>query len=137
MKLLWPYMWPRGHLLLQFHVLICIVCLIGGRVVNLFIPVLYKNIGQYFVVSFFRLFHSFLFFSVNGLTNGSSWHYILTQISLFVTLKFLNGGGFSGGLLNGTRAFLWIPVQQYTTRIVQVMATECFCHLLFMFVSFP
>jgi len=43
------------------------------------------------------------------------WDYILVYIALW----FLQGGGLgSMGALNNTRAFLWIYVQQYTTRSV-------------------
>nr|XP_039256085.1 ATP-binding cassette sub-family B member 6, mitochondrial-like [Styela clava] len=106
-KLLWPYMWPSGNVLLQINVMICIGCLVAGRVVNLFVPIFYKNI-------------------VNGLTYGNEWSYILTQIGLYVTLKFMQGGGFTGGFLNGIRSFLWIRVQQFTNRKVQ---TKLFAHL--------
>ena len=45
------------------------------------------------------------------------WQLILT----FVGLKWLQGGGTGGqGLLNNIRSYLWIPVQQYTTREIQV-----------------
>ena len=43
------------------------------------------------------------------------------QVIAYVGLKCLQGsGGFSGGVLNGLRSFLWIRVQQYTNRSVQV-----------------
>ena len=46
-----------------------------------------------------------------------AWQLIL----LFVGLKTLQGGGTgSQGLLNGLRSFLWIRVQQFTTREIQV-----------------
>ncbi len=39
----------------------------------------------------------------------------------FVGIKLLQGGGTGGqGLLNNLRTFLWIRVQQYTTREIQV-----------------
>merc|ERR1719376_1409177 len=48
-------------------------------------------------------------------------------IAGFVGLKVLQGGGTgSQGLLNGLRTFLWIRVQQYTTREIQV---GVFAHL--------
>jgi len=41
------------------------------------------------------------------------WDYILTYIALW----FLQGGGLgSMGFLNNMRSFMWIYVQQYTTR---------------------
>merc|ERR1711963_899225 len=48
---------------------------------------------------------------------GFCWQLIL----IYVTLKWLQGGGTgSGGLLNICRSFLWIRIQQYTTREIQV-----------------
>jgi len=45
------------------------------------------------------------------------WDWILT----FVGFKFLQGGGTGGmGLLNNLRSYLWIKIQQYTTREVEV-----------------
>lgn len=48
-------------------------------------------------------------------------------IVIYVAFKFLQGGGTGGmGLLNNLRSFLWIRIQQYTTREVEV---ELFRHL--------
>lgn len=44
------------------------------------------------------------------------WDWIL----IYVGLKFLQGGGGGMGFLNNLRSFLWINVQQYTTKEVQV-----------------
>ena len=70
----------------------------------------------------------FLIFLVNRLTPGSvtitdPWHLIL----IYVALRFLQGGGTGGiGLLNNLKAFLWIKVQQFTSRTLQV---QLFAHL--------
>lgn len=51
------------------------------------------------------------------------WHYIL----ILGGFKFLQGGGTGTmGFLNNFRSFLWIRVQQYTTREVEI---ELFAHL--------
>lgn len=45
------------------------------------------------------------------------WDWVL----IYVGFKFLQGGGTGGmGLLNNLRSFLWIRIQQYTTREVEV-----------------
>lgn len=58
--------------------------------------------------------------TVNSMTGDKPdfrWDYVL----IFVGVKFLQGGGTgSMGLLNNLRSFLWIKVQQYTTREVKV-----------------
>ena len=51
------------------------------------------------------------------------WHLIL----IYVTLRFLQGGGAGGfGLLNSIKMFLWIKIQQFTNRTLQV---QLFAHL--------
>lgn len=48
-------------------------------------------------------------------------------ILIYVGFKFLQGGGTgSMGLMNNLRSFLWIRIQQYTTREIEV---ELFAHL--------
>lgn len=62
--------------------------------------------------------------SVDALaTSYFCWDWIL----IYVGFKFLQGGGTgSMGLLNNLRSFLWIRIQQYTTREIEV---ELFAHL--------
>lgn len=51
------------------------------------------------------------------------WDYVL----IYVSFKFLQGGGTGGmGFFNNLRSFLWIKIQQYTTREIEV---ELFRHL--------
>ncbi len=46
-------------------------------------------------------------------------------VLIYVAVKFLQGGGMGGvGFLNNLRSFLWIPVQQYTTRETEVKRNE-------------
>lgn len=45
-KSLFPFLWPRNSWLLQLRVLICIGLLIGGRVLNVYVPVYQKRIGN-------------------------------------------------------------------------------------------
>lgn len=55
------------------------------------------------------------------------WDWVL----IYVGFKFLQGGGTGGmGLLNNLRSFLWIRIQQYTTREVEVKAMSALssCH---------
>ena len=45
-RLLLPYMWPRGSVLLQGLVLLCLSLLGVERAINVFVPIYYKNIGE-------------------------------------------------------------------------------------------
>ncbi|XP_068165695.1 ATP-binding cassette sub-family B member 6-like [Antennarius striatus] len=102
LRLLAPYMWPRANIVLQLLVIICLILLAVERVINLFVPIYYKNI-------------------VNELTDGSSWKTLATTVCIYVLFKILQGGGIgSSGFVNNIRNFLWIRVQQYTNRTIQV-----------------
>ncbi|XP_066257566.1 ATP-binding cassette sub-family B member 6-like isoform X1 [Euwallacea similis] len=110
LKILSPFLWPRKSAILQVQVLFCFVLVAIGRAVNLFIPLYNKKI-------------------VDSLTETSShplefrWDWIL----IYVVLKTMQGGSGGGmGFLNNLKSFLWIRVQQYTTKEVQV---ELFRHL--------
>ncbi|MBN3314880.1 ABCB6 protein, partial [Atractosteus spatula] len=107
-RLLVPYMWPKGSVRLQLLVLLCIGMLGAERAINVFVPIYYRNI-------------------VNELTDGSSWKTLAATVCIYVLLKFLQGGGAgASGFVSNMRSFLWIRVQQYTNRLVQV---RLFAHL--------
>jgi ATP-binding cassette subfamily B (MDR/TAP) protein 6 len=106
MRKLFPFLWPKKDVLLQFRVIFCFMLLLAGRVINLFVPIYNKKI-------------------VDSLSDGGlfRWDWIL----IYVGFKFLQGGGTgSMGLLNNLRSFLWIKVNQYTTREIEL---ELFRHL--------
>ena len=50
-------------------------------------------------------------------TGDLEWPWLV--VSLWVGLKLLQGGEMGQGLLKNTRTFLWIKVQQFTTRKIQ------------------
>ncbi|KAK0175312.1 hypothetical protein PV327_009070 [Microctonus hyperodae] len=105
-KTLAPFLWPTDWIL-ELRVVFCFVLLIGGRVINLYVPIYNKLI-------------------VNSMIDEHKdfrWDLIV----IYVFFKFLQGGGTGGmGVLNNLRSFLWIRIQQYTTREVEV---ELFRHL--------
>ncbi|XP_037252165.1 ATP-binding cassette sub-family B member 6 isoform X2 [Falco biarmicus] len=74
LRLLVPYMWPRGNHLLQGLVLFCMALMGLERAINVFVPIYYKNI-------------------VNELTEGTPWHTLAWTVCIYVGLKFLQGGG--------------------------------------------
>ena len=93
-------MWPKKAPMLQFQVILCILLLVGLRVTNVFVPIYYKNV-------------------VDSLDSGQSvWPW--REVTVWIVLKLLQGGGMGQGLLNNARSLLWIKVQQFTTREIQV-----------------
>uniref|UniRef100_A0A663F911 ATP-binding cassette sub-family B member 6 n=1 Tax=Aquila chrysaetos chrysaetos TaxID=223781 RepID=A0A663F911_AQUCH len=108
LRLLVPYLWPKGNHLLQGLVLFCMALMGLERAINVFVPIYYKNI-------------------VNELTEGAPWHTLAWTVCIYVGLKFLQGGGAgSTGFVSNLRTFLWVWVQQFTNRQVQV---QLFAHL--------
>ncbi|XP_072949280.1 ATP-binding cassette sub-family B member 6 [Epargyreus clarus] len=107
LRTLLPFLWPKKSLCLQVYVFICILALIAGRAINLFVPIYNKKIVDSLTIPPLRF----------------CWDLVL----IYVFFKFLQGGGTGGmGFLNNLRSFLWIRVQQYTTRELQL---ELFRHL--------
>lgn len=106
-RILMPFLWPKKSFFLQFRVIICIGLVIVGRVINVYVPIYNKMI-------------------VDGLS-GPAPQFEWIIILVYVALKFLQGGGTGTmGLLNNLRSFLWIRIQQYTTREIEL---ELFAHL--------
>ncbi|XP_005191059.1 ATP-binding cassette sub-family B member 6 [Musca domestica] len=107
LRKLFPYLWPKKDIVLQITVLICIALLSAGRVIKLYLPIYRKKLVDSLTIEpiVFR------------------WDFVL----IYVALSFLQGGGTGTmGLFNNLRSFLWIRVQQYTTREIEV---DLFHHL--------
>lgn len=107
LRKLFPYLWPKKDIVLQITVLLCILLLAAGRVIKLFLPIYRKKLVDSLTIEpiLFR------------------WDFVL----IYVGLSFLQGGGTGTmGLFNNLRSFLWIRVQQYTTREIEV---DLFHHL--------
>ncbi|XP_050299608.1 ATP-binding cassette sub-family B member 6-like [Anthonomus grandis grandis] len=110
MRTLMPFMWPKKDLMLQFRVLFCVLLLVAGRVVNVYVPI-----------------YNGLIVDSLGETKKQEPTFRWDWILVYVAFKFLQGGGTGGmGLLNNLRSFLWIRISQYTTRETEV---ELFRHL--------
>lgn len=107
MKVLAPFLWPKSDILLQLRVIFCFGLLMLGRLINLYVPIYNGKIVD----------------SLKVAPTEFRWDLIL----IYVAFKFLQGGGTGGmGLLNNLRSFLWIRIQQFTTREVEL---ELFKHL--------
>ncbi|PWN93620.1 hypothetical protein FA10DRAFT_237131 [Acaromyces ingoldii] len=103
-KILFPYLWPSQSLHLRLLALFCVVLLLLGRFVNLFVPLTLGKI-------------------VDDLGNGEApwWH-----IALYVGLKLLQG---SGGILSVLQALAWLPIEQFSDRSLSLMAFDHLLHL--------
>ncbi|KAF0026859.1 hypothetical protein F2P81_021596 [Scophthalmus maximus] len=101
-RLLLPYVWPKGTAALQGLVLLCVGLLAAERLVNVLVPVYSKNVG-------------------------GGWTSLVVTVCIYTLLKFLQGGGAgTSGFISNLRQFLWIRVQQFTSRGVQL---RLFSHL--------
>ncbi|XP_063421541.1 ATP-binding cassette sub-family B member 6-like isoform X2 [Mytilus trossulus] len=117
LKIMIPYVWPKGSLWRQSLVILCLVSLGIGRAVNVFVPIYSK----YIVNSLTVVVQSTEDIAVKKTGPEFRWDFIL----IYCGLKFLCGSATSGFLTN-IRSFFWIPVQQYTTRRISV---KLFSHL--------
>ncbi|KAF6112496.1 ATP binding cassette subfamily B member 6 (Langereis blood group) [Phyllostomus discolor] len=108
LRLLSGYLWPQGSPALQLVVVICLGLMGLDRGLNLLVPIFYRNI-------------------VNLLTEKAPWNSLAWTVTTYVFLKFLQGGGTgSTGFVSNLRTFLWIKVQQFTSRRVEL---RLFSHL--------
>lgn len=108
LRLLSGYLWPRGSPALQLVVLICLGLMGLDRALNVLVPIFYRDI-------------------VNLLTNKAPWSSLTWTVITYVFLKFLQGGGTGSiGFVSNLRTFLWIRVQQFTSRRVEL---HLFSHL--------
>lgn len=46
-----PFLWPKKSIALQFRVIFCIGLLVGGRVINVLVPIYSQMIGNIFLAS--------------------------------------------------------------------------------------
>lgn len=46
LRTLFPFLWPKKDIFLQFRVLFCFVLLLSGRVINVYVPIYNKKIGK-------------------------------------------------------------------------------------------
>lgn len=95
-----PYLWPRDSKKLKQTIFLCLMILVGQRIVNFLVPNQIGYIADAFETS-----------------PGLPWK----QIVVFVFYKGLQG---SSGVLSSTRSLLWIPVSQYSYLALTTAAFE-------------
>ncbi|GAC71776.1 heavy metal exporter HMT1 [Moesziomyces antarcticus T-34] len=107
-RFLFPYLWPSKSAHLQLIAVACVGLLFSARVVNFFTPLALGKL-------------------VEDLSQGASpW----ADVAIYAFLKMLQG---QGSLLTVMQNVLWVPVEQYSDRMMSMMAFE---HLLNLSMSF-
>ncbi|KAL7063931.1 hypothetical protein AAHC03_05000 [Spirometra sp. Aus1] len=131
-----PFILPRRNYLIQLNILLCTAILVSGRVVNLYVPILYKNVvnsltldarndtpphsGQpvHITESINNNFLSYFYVLLVGPT-GLIYRWDL--ILLYVGIRAIQGvGSTSSGLLGALQSQLWIPVDQFSSRTLGI-----------------
>ena len=127
-RMLLPFVWPKGNRFLQLMVLICFLILVAGRAVNLLVPIYYKKIVNALTPTSTPNQNNDTYWGLTAtLSENQHVSFPVEFILLYVFLRFLQGGAVgSMGVLNNFRSFLWIKVQQYTSRTMQI---QLFAHL--------
>ncbi|KAK9823014.1 hypothetical protein WJX81_007044 [Elliptochloris bilobata] len=118
------YVWPTTPLQ-QLRAALCVVLLGAMRLINLAVPILYRDVVNTFSET-----------SERARTDGDrpAEHFTLYQVffpyvALYLGAAFLQGGAGTGsiGLLNNLRNWLWIPISQSAYRTI---ALDLFLHVL-------
>ena len=126
-KILFPYVWPKGHPILQLRVVFCFLILVSGRVINVYVPIYYKSIINALTPSAGGGNSTSGLDLELSITSTTTITLPMTSIGIYVLLRFLQGGSIGSlGFTSNLRSFLWIQVQQYTSRALQV---DLFTHL--------
>lgn len=95
------FLWPKNSTKLQFSIFVCFGIMIVGRVCTPIAPIMQKKI-------------------VDGLVSstGHPKEFLWMDILIYVSLLFLFQG--ANSLMANVRSYLWLGVQQYTTKATQV-----------------
>ena len=126
-RMLLPFVWPKGNMFLQLLVLICFLILAAGRAVNLLVPIYYKKIVNALTPTSTPSQGNETYKWTATLNDNQHISFPVEFILIYILLRFLQGGAVGTmGLLNNLRSFLWIKVQQYTARTMQI---QLFAHL--------
>ena len=99
LKKIFPYIWPKSNLSMQFRTIICCSLLLSQRIVNVFVPMIHKDV-----------------IDILSLDNGA---FPYQKILIYSGIKLLQGGtgaGRFGGIINCIKNVLWIKVNQNTVK---------------------
>ncbi|VDD83433.1 unnamed protein product [Mesocestoides corti] len=126
-----PFIWPKSRILLQLNIIICVSILFVARVVNLYVPIFYKNIinsltpnstdthNVSHVVQQMRSGDfSYIYVTLVG---PSGLVYRWDLVLYYIGIRAVQGvGSPSSGLLGALQSQLWISVDQYSSRTLGV-----------------
>ncbi|CAN7998065.1 unnamed protein product [Ixodes pacificus] len=79
LRLLLPFLWPKNSHRLQLVVLMCLVLLVSGRAVNVFIPLLSKKVGAYMPLSWLSRISLIIMLTAASMTHTRYTHYVTTS----------------------------------------------------------
>ena len=96
LKKLMPFLIPKGNRRIQIYILLSLMWLLSARVVNVMLPLQYKQI-------------------IDSLT-GDKQQYV-EFILIYTAINILQGGN---GLISSLQSFCFIPVRQYISKSVGV-----------------
>lgn len=135
--MLLPFIWPKSKYLIQLKIILCIVILFIARVVNLYVPIFYKNVVNSLtpnttsnhtvsdVVHQLKSGHfNYIYVTLIG-ENGLVYRWDL--IFYYIGIRAVQGvGSPSSGILGALQSQLWLSVDLYCSRKLGV---HLFSHL--------
>nr|XP_054767033.1 ATP-binding cassette sub-family B member 6-like [Lytechinus pictus] len=95
-RILWPYIYPKGSFLPQLYLLVCVLMMIAGRVITVYIPILSKNI-------------------VEALSRDPPL-FPVRYIMYYLGCRVLQGSGGKYSMFTSIRFVLWVRIKQYTMK---------------------
>lgn len=116
--------WPKNNLRVQLWVFFCIFTLVATRFVKLLVPIFNQKVGKF--IDIFTLFSKQnsnilnIIFSCNLVDSLEEKIFCWDLIALYVLFDFLNN------FLNTCQNVLWTPIEQYTSKQIQI---KLFSHL--------
>ncbi|CAL5222423.1 g4785 [Coccomyxa viridis] len=118
-ELMWTaivYVWPKTPIL-QLRACLCVLLLAVMRLLNLAVPILYRNMVN--ILSDAAIAAS----SKNPSGwQPTFWNVFYPIVFLYMLASFFQGGAGTGssGMLNNARSYLWIPIGQNAFRSISV-----------------
>ena len=125
--MLFPFIWPKSKYLIQLRIVICVLILIITRVINLYVPIFYKNVVNSLtpnitanhtisdVVHQMKYgYFNYIYVTLVG-ENGLVYRWDL--ILYYIGIRAVQGvGSPSSGILGSLQSQLWLTVDLFCSR---------------------